>query len=141
MVAVNWVGLILMGAALGPLQLYLSACGAYNTLLAINVVYGLLLANGLAYIFIPAVRGTHIMMKNHAINRRNLQRRAHAEALLKPTSHLAQKVEAAKRLAYQTKAISNHDVYYTTAKTLLEQSDSHDPQRDAWDAALKRKQS
>ena len=61
------------------------------------------------------------MMKNHAINRRNLQRRAHAEALLKPTSHLAQKVEAAKRLAYQTKAISNHDVYYTTAKTLLEQ--------------------
>ena len=37
-VAVNWVGLLLMGAALGPLQLYLRASGAGGTLFAINLL-------------------------------------------------------------------------------------------------------
>ena len=37
-VAVNWVGLLLMGAALGPLQLYLRAVGAGGSLFAINLL-------------------------------------------------------------------------------------------------------
>jgi len=138
-VAVNWVGLVLMGAALGPLQLSLRVADRVGTLLVINVVYGLLLVNGLGYILIPAFRGIRLLLTNSAITRRNAVRRAHAEALLRPTRDVALKLKAAEGLAYHTEAIRDSDVYYTTAKTLLEQSETHDPQREAWDQALLRR--
>ena len=100
-----------------------------------------MLANGIGYILIPALRGVGIMLTNASISRRNSVRRAHAAALLQPTPDMARKLKAAEGLGPQARAIREDDVYYTTALTLEEQSAQHDPHREAWDAALLKKHS
>lgn len=98
-----------------------------------------MLANGIGYILIPALRGVGILLTNANISRRNSVRRANAAALLQPTQDMARKLKAAEGLGHKARVIREGDVYYTTAKTLLEQSAQHNPQREAWDAALQRK--
>ena len=93
----------------------------------------------IGYILIPALRAVGITLTNANISRRNSVRRAHAAALLQPTRDMARKLKAAAGLGHKTREIREDDVYYTTAKSLLEQSAQHDPQREAWDAALQKK--
>ena len=85
LVAGNWLGLLMMGAALGPLQLSLHMAGSRQMLLAINVAYGMLLAIGAAYIVIPVMRAVALLIANNAIDERNDARRALAHGLLHPT--------------------------------------------------------
>ena len=90
-----------------------------------------MLANGIGYILIPALRGVGIMLTNANISRRNSVRRAHAAALLQLTADMARKLKASAGLGPETRSIREEDVYYTTALTLEEQSAQHDPHREA----------
>ena len=135
LVAVNWMGLLMAGTALGPLQLSLRLAGSVHLLPAINLIYGLLLSIGLSFILIPACRWVTLAIGNNARDCRNELRRRHAQALLHPPAELAHKLKAVRGLGSLPKAISPDNVWYTTGRTLLEQSATHDP---VWDAVLRR---
>lgn len=138
-VGLNWLGCLVLGAALGPLQVSLRLTNSAGTLLAINVAYGLILANSLGYILVPAVRGILLGLANIAIEERNQRRRQHAQKLLTPFGEVKRKLAAARARQYESEPIQDGDVYYTSAKSLSEQN-AHNPQLEAWDRALARGQ-
>ena len=136
-VGVNYLGCLLLGAALGPLQVSLRMTGSTGALLAINAAYGLMLANSLGFVLIPALRAVRLVLANRAIAERNAQRWRHAQALLQPSRELRCKLNAAQALGYRTEPIRDSDVSYTTAKSVDEQG--LNPQMEAWDRALLRR--
>jgi len=124
---------------LGPLQVSLRLTNSAGTLMAINVAYGMILANSLGYILVPAVRGILLGLANIAIEERNHRRRQHAQKLLTPFGEVKRKLAAARARQYESEPIQDGDVYYTSAKSLSEQN-AHNPQLEAWDRALARGQ-
>lgn len=149
----NWAGVVVLGAMLGPLQLWLRATArGAGTLAAINVLYGGLLANGLAFLVLPASRRLGLMRANLAVRRRNRLRKAHAAAVLAASSplaapnerRLARRLRAARELRQRGRAnevAGGDEALYTTAKGVLEQAETHQPVRDTWDDELRRRSS
>ena len=146
----NWAAVLLLGALLGPWQLALRSmrCTASTamssfaaaTLVGVNACYGALLANGFAWIIIPSARRVRLWKYNTGVRRRNKLRREEATKLTAPlqSPSLRRRLRAAQSLGQrgrrQVKAGS--EAMYTTAKTLLEQAETHNPLRDVWDDKL-----
>ena len=148
----NWGALIVLGALLGPLQLGLRATArGAGALTLLNTVYGALLLNGGAFLFLPAARRLRLMQTNLSVRRRNRLRKAHAAALLAAESPLAstpaerglaRRLQAARELRQRGRAheaAAGEEALYTTAKSALEQADSNQPVRDEWDEKLRRR--
>ena len=78
---------------------------------------------------------------NWALFHRNRVRRRHAALLLRPLPPppLARKLEAARKRRHRAKPTVGGEVYYSSAKSLLEQAEVHNPPLEAWDDALGRR--
>ena len=145
----NLFGCVVLGGLLGPAQLVLRAragaplAGVSSWLLLrlINACYGALLVNGALWVGLPALRLPGLVGTNWALSRRNRVRRRHALLLLRPLPPLplARKLEAARKLRQRGKPTVRGEVYYSSAKSLLEQADVHNPPLEAWDDALRRR--
>ena len=148
----NLCAAVVLGGLLGPLQLYLRrGAGGAAALTVVNFVYGGILANGLAWLLLPAARRVRLFRDNWAARGRNRRRRRLAEQVLAAEAPLpfvpphgeriARGMRAARRLRARGREheAARDDVVYTTAKDVLEQAEAHDPSREAWDAELERR--
>ena len=148
----NWVAVLLLGALLGPWQLTLRSVSARSALyggaassalLAVNAAYGALLVNGFAWVTFPAARRIRLWADNMGVRRRNRLRKRYAARLFGPQvpPYLRRKLNAVRTLGLRGRqdVKAGSDALYTTAKTLLEQAEAHDPVRDAWDEKLRRR--
>lgn len=111
------LGVINLGGAL-VLGTMLQQIGGVAGILA--VIYGLLLAYGLAFLATPLIRYFWLQRRNRAIGKRNQARRARVQQLETADTTLQQKLAYAKEFALET-VISQTDIAYTTEKSLLEQ--------------------
>lgn len=147
----NWGAVVLLGALLGPLQLYLRAASRGASMLTlVNVAYGGLLVNGLTWLLLPTARCLDVFVANWAVRSANRRRRRlAAEVLAAATpltplsprgkmSRLARGLRAAKglRVSGRGNEVTREEVLYTTAKDVVEQAAVLQPTRDAWDATL-----
>ena len=145
----NLLGCVLLGGLLGPAQLVLRGragaplAGVSSGLLLrlINACYGALLLNGVLWVGLPALRRLRLLGTNWALFHRNRVRRRHAALLLRPLPPppLARKLEAARKRRHRAKPTVGGEVYYSSAKSLLEQAEVHNPPLEAWDDALRRR--
>lgn len=135
----NTLGMIALGAALGPLQVALLQ--RRRALAIVNILYGSLLVNGGLWLVVPAWRRLLMLGANIRVRLRNGRRRRFAASLTAPfqPAPLARKLRAARALGRRGRqeVLRAGDVpYYTTGKSLLEQREQHDPQLERWDDAL-----
>ena len=145
----NLFGCVVLGGLLGPAQLVLrgragaplAGVSSWLLLRLINACYGAMLVNGALWVGLPALRRLSLIQPNWALFHRNRVRRRHAVLLLRPLPPrpLARKLEAARKLRQRGKPTVGGEVYYSSAKSLLEQADVHNPPLEAWDAALLRR--
>ena len=145
----NRLGCVLLGGLLGPAQLVLRGragaplAGVSSGLLLrlINACYGALLLNGVLWVGLPALRRLRLLGTNWALFHRNRVRRRHAALLLRPLPPppLARKLEAARKRRHRAKPTVGGAVYYSSAKSLLEQAEVHNPPLETWDDALRRR--
>ncbi|KAL3910965.1 MAG: hypothetical protein SGPRY_008871 [Prymnesium sp.] len=149
----NWCGIVLLGAMLGPFLLILrriagSGSGGGRTLLLLstfNWIYASLLINAAAWLVLPSLRAFRLMCTNLAIRRRNKLRERLAACLMSPlgmltSSNLRRKLEAAASARERGRhSVGQEPLMYSTAKSLLEQSEMHNPTLDKWDDDLQKR--
>ena len=91
------------------------------------------------WVGVPALRRLRLLGTNLGVRLRNRARRRLAALLLRPFPPplLAKKLAAARALRQRGKQTVKGEIYYSSAKTLLEQADVHNPQLEAWDDELR----
>ncbi|TVQ54144.1 MAG: hypothetical protein EA366_12130 [Spirulina sp. DLM2.Bin59] len=123
-----WLGYLLRTQPVIVAELFVRGWGI--PLAYVYGIYGVLLAYGIGFLLIPAVRSFWLKRRNPKLEKRNQERGDRAQLLENPSPELQAKLQYAQTFAEQ-KVLGTDNLSYTTETDLLDQELSQSDRIDA----------